>query len=75
VDAAKALACNRSVAFTKELCLFFVIVEGDSKQVVQAVTNKGENLTLFGHVIKEIQGSCSSLQGLVFNVLGGREIS
>ena len=66
MDVAKALACNRSVAFTKELCLFSVIVEGDSKRVVQAVTNKGENLTVFGHVIKEIQGLCSSFTRISF---------
>ena len=54
VDAAEVLACNWSVAFEKELWLFSVIVEGDYKWVVQAVTNKGENLTMFGHVIKEI---------------------
>jgi len=43
-----------------------MIVEGDYKWVVQAVTNKGENLKMFGHVIKEIQGSCSSFTRISF---------
>ncbi|XP_075662978.1 uncharacterized protein LOC142632468 [Castanea sativa] len=66
VDAAEALACNRAVTFAKELCLFSVIVEGDSKRIVQAVNNKGENLTMFGYVIKEIQDSCSSFSRISF---------
>ena len=66
VDAAEALACSRAVAFARELSLFSVIVEGDSIMVVQAVTNKRENLTLFGHVFKEIHGSCSSFTRISF---------
>ena len=54
MDVVEALACNQEVTFAKELCLFSIIVEGDSKRVVQAVTNTRENLTMFGHVIKEI---------------------
>ena len=34
--------------------------------VVQAVTNKRENLTLFGHVVKEIHGLCSSFTRISF---------
>ena len=66
VDAAEALACSRAVAFARELSLFSVIVEGDSMLVVQAVTNKRENLTLFGHVVKEIHGLCSSFTRISF---------
>ena len=66
MDAVEALACNRAVTFAKELCPFSVIVEGDSKRVVQAITNTRENLTMFGHVIKEIQGSCSSFTRISF---------
>ena len=32
----------------------------------ETVTNKGENLTLFGHVIKEINCSCSSFTRIMF---------
>ena len=66
VDAAKALASCRAVVFAKELCLLSVIVEGDSMLVVQAVTNKRENLKLFGHVVKEIHGLCSSFTRISF---------
>ena len=66
VDAAKALACRRAVGFAKKLSLFSVILEGDSMQVVQATSNKRENLTLFGHVIKEIHDSCSSFTRISF---------
>ena len=35
-------------------------------QVVQTTSNKRENLTLFGHVIKEIHDSCSSFTRISF---------
>ena len=66
VDVAEALACSRSVAFVRELSLFSVVVEGDSLRVVQAITNKRENQTFFGHVIKEIHGSCSNFTRIIF---------
>ena len=66
MDAAEALACSRVVDFVKELSLFSMIVEGDSLRVVQAATNKRENLNFFGHVIKEIYGSCSNFTRISF---------
>ena len=66
MDAAEALACRRAVVFARELSLFSIIVEGDSMRVMQAASNKRENLTLFGHVIKEIHDSCSSFTRISF---------
>ena len=75
MDVAETLACRRVVVFARELSLFSIIVEGDNMRIVQAASNKRENLTLFGHVIKEIHDSCSSLLGLVFSMLGGMATS
>ena len=66
MDATEALACRRAVVFARELSLFSVIVEGDSMRVMQAASNKRQNLTLFGHVIKEIHDSCSSFTMISF---------
>ena len=66
MDAAEALACRKAVGFARELSLFSVIVEGDSMRIVQAASNKRENLTLFGHVIKENHDSCSSFTRISF---------
>ena len=66
VDVAETLACRRAVVFARELSLFSIIVEGDNMRIVQAASNKRENLTLFGHVIKEIHDSCSSFTRISF---------
>ena len=66
VDVAETLACRRAVVFARELSLFSIIVEGDNMRIVQATSNKRENLTLFGHVIKEIHDSCSSFTKISF---------
>lgn len=66
VDAAEVIVCSRVVSFAKELSLFNVIFEGDSRRVVQAINNRGVNLTLYGHVIKEIHYVCSILHRTSF---------
>ena len=66
VDAAEVIVCSRVVSFAKELSLFNVIFEGDSRRVVQAINNRGVNLTLYGHVMKEIHYVCSILHRTSF---------
>ena len=66
MDVAETLACRRVVVFARELSPFSIIVEGDNMRIVQAASNKRENLTLFGHVIKEIHDSCSSFTRISF---------
>ena len=66
VDAAEVIVCSRVVSFAKELSLFNVIFEGDSRRVVQAINNRGVNLTLYGHVIREIHYVCSILHRTSF---------
>ena len=66
MDAAEVIVCSRVVSFAKELSLFDVIFEGDSRWVVQDINNKGVNLTLYGHVIKEIHYVCSILHRTSF---------
>ena len=79
MDATEVVVCSRVVSFAKELSLFDVIFEGDSRWVVQDINNKGVNLTLYGHVIKEIHYVCSILHRTSFQHVtrggGGRVTS
>ena len=57
----EALACSCALTFVQDPSLFQVVLEGDSLWVIQAINNQGASLTLFGHVIEEIQHLRSNL--------------
>ena len=61
VEAAEALAACRAVVFTKELCIFKVVVEGDCLRVVQALTAKERCNTLYGNINEDARNQSLSL--------------
>ena len=53
VEMAEALAARRVVEFTRDLSLFYVILEGDCLRVKQALNALGGCNTLYGHIVNE----------------------
>jgi ribonuclease HI len=58
---AEAMAALEAILFCKEACFFYVILEGDTKQVVGEVHSINPNFSVAGHFIEEIK---TELQGL-----------
>ena len=61
VDVVEALATWRAICFAKELGLHHLVIEGDSLQVIQAITDSRLVQTLYGHTIDEIRFLSSSI--------------
>ena len=61
VDVVEALVAQRAICFAKELSLHHLVIEGDSLQVIQAITDTRLVQTLYGHIIEEIRFLSSSV--------------
>ena len=65
VDVVEALAIWRAICFAKELGLHHLVIEGDSLQVIQAITDSRLVQTLYGHIIDEIRFLSSSIYFMI----------
>ena len=50
----EALACRQAVQFAVELGLQDVVFEGDSLQVIQAISQDNSGHLTYGHIIEDI---------------------
>ena len=57
----EALAAHRAVLFAKKINVFWVVVEGDSLQVIKGVNTSKLSKASYGHIIDEIRLLLSSL--------------
>ena len=51
----EALACRRALQFAVGIGLSYLIIEGDSVQVMNAIRSRKANLSWLGHIFKDIQ--------------------
>ena len=57
----EALACRQAVQFAVELGLQDVVFEGDSLQVIQAITQDNSDHLTYDHIIKDIRTQVAAL--------------
>lgn len=51
----EALAASRAISFAREISILWVVVEGDSLQVIKAINYTKSSKASFGHIIDEIK--------------------
>lgn len=54
VATAEALACRRAMKFAAEIGLTWVVIEGDSAVIINALTAANGNQTSYGNIIEDI---------------------
>ena len=47
----EALACRRALLFTQELCIFYVVFEGDAELIIKVLLGREVHHPEYGHVI------------------------
>ena len=67
VVAVEALMCRRAVKFAAEIGLPWVVTEGDSAVIINALTKDNGNLTSYGNIIEDIHALVSGFQLVGFN--------
>ncbi|XP_075654110.1 uncharacterized protein LOC142624427 [Castanea sativa] len=65
----EALACRRAVQFAMELGLQDVVFEGDSLQVIQAISQEHSDHLTYGHIIQDIRNQVAAVSSsnFIFN--------
>ena len=65
----EALACRRAVQFAVELGLQDVVFEGDSLQVIQAISQETLDYLSYGHIIEDIRTQVAAISShdFIFN--------
>ena len=66
----EALAARRALTFAQEISIFSVEVEGDSLQVIRAISNKKLDRSGLGHIIQDIKQLGSYMQSCSFSHIG-----
>lgn len=51
----EALAASQAISFAREISILWVMVEGDSLQVIKAINYTKSSKASFGHIIDEIK--------------------
>ena len=55
VDEVEALACIKAISFASDIGVENVVLEGDSKTIIQALNADSTCASSFGHIIKDIR--------------------
>ncbi|XP_075663011.1 uncharacterized protein LOC142632511 [Castanea sativa] len=67
VEMVDVLAARSALCFAKDLGFTKLVVEGDSKIAIQALTNDSLSSSCFGHIIKDIKRLSSTLESVIFS--------
>ncbi|XP_075670417.1 uncharacterized protein LOC142640223 [Castanea sativa] len=67
VEMVEVLAARSALCFAKDLGFSKLIVEGDSKIAIHALTNDDLFSSSFGHIIKDIKRLSSTLENVIFS--------
>ena len=66
VEALEASAARSAIQFAKDLGFTKIVLEGDSKTVVDALLLREPCTTIYGHIIDDIKQIAQSLQSVLF---------
>jgi ribonuclease HI len=66
VEALEASAARSAIQFAKDLGFTKIVLEGDSKTVVDAFLLRDPCTTIYGHIIEDIKQTAQSLQSVLF---------
>lgn len=66
-EEAEVLACRKSIEFSMESGFSRLIIEGDSLNVIRAISTPAANSSLLGHIIEDIRCNIKGLQVVSFS--------
>ena len=66
-EEAEVMACLRAMEFSKDAGFSRLIIEGDSLNVMRALSDPTENRSLLGHIYDDIKCNLRGMQVLSFN--------
>jgi len=66
-EEAEVMACQSAIEFSKDAGFSRLIIEGDSLNVMRALSDLTENRSLLGHIYDDIKYNLGGMQVLSFN--------
>ena len=66
-EEAEVLACQKSIEFSMEAGFSTLIIEGDSLNVIRAISTPAANSSLLGHIYEDIRCNIKGLQVVSFS--------